>query len=610
MRTLKTYAANAFVEALESKQIGIGEAEALMNEPFLPKGSKKEKTIAEHFPEFSIVNAKIIDMKEKKYDRYKKEGDNSRTEWSIEHIPEMEKEVTAASPEDRKDILNKWMIKYHKDITSRFPGLNLPFPGNKFMTLLENIEDNRYESAEREFQRTGVLDYDKLSGFTDPELVEKAKKLKEKAELFGLEADEIKDEEARLAAHVREHLQLEVGEANKDSVAFKNVFPEAKEELWKQYESLRRQGQTKEASIIEAMKRATEGEKLKSWNTQYRQGYELDPNAPQAYRQLLSALSSGTSLDSKEPFPGELPHLEQGIAFLASNGQKGELPVIYRDLARNKVVKIRLDDGSTIALNAHELMVRRLKATGFADEKTEAVSPERYNLIPELQELLLNKGTYSSAYRVVLEQEDETAQWMLDILNDPRTQTVEDLRRQYRFLTQHQYTYHSSDINWLRLVDIDPADLEEYNGIVGDMGPYMQLDNLLPGVAKVAVEESLKEKEEEVPSGHMRLMGGGTYDISQLGKQTEKTVQETWEETGIYQGIEFTRKKLLDVATNDDGTLNSFGRVLQRIASGEGFRDVEDAIASAPIGQLLFKLTDYMTTSQIEELMNELNSTK
>ena len=108
----------------------------------------------------------------------------------------------------------------------------------------------------------------------------------------------------------------------------------------------------------------------------------------------------------------------------------------------------------------------------------------------------------------------------------------------------------------------------------------------------------------------MRLRGGGTYYISQLGKHTEKTVQETWEETGIYQGIEFTRKKLLDVATNDDGTLNSFGRVLQRIASGEGFRDVEDAIASAPIGQLLFKLTDYMTTSQIEELMNELNSTK
>ena len=100
----------------------------------------------------------------------------------------------------------------------------------------------------------------------------------------------------------------------------------------------------------------------------------------------------------------------------------------------------------------------------------------------------------------------------------------------------------------------------------------MHLDNMLPGVAEEAVKTKLIEPKEP-------------FDMATLGQPV--TAGESWQKTGIAQTIVGTRELVMNALTDEAGNLNATGRVIKRIIAGEGARDIEAWIETAPIGKII-----------------------
>ena len=197
-----------------------------------------------------------------------------------------------------------------------------------------------------------------------------------------------------------------------------------------------------------------------------------DVASQRALQTTLTNLAENSKLlYSKDPWLGEELHLKAALDYITHGGQ---LPDYYRRFP--------------LKITPYELMKTRLIATGLIKDDGKLI-PERTNLTVEDQELLTNKPSPSSTYRVVENNTD--IDWMIRALNDPRITTKEDLIPILRAKANSWNQYSSADPSWLRLVEISKEDLEEFYAITGDLPPYLRLENLTPGVAMKILEDTL-----------------------------------------------------------------------------------------------------------------------
>ena len=137
-------------------------------------------------------------------------------------------------------------------------------------------------------------------------------------------------------------------------------------------------------------------------------------------------------------------------------------------------------------------MKSRLISTNLINDDGSKL-PEVENLNKEDQSLLIEKPNASSTYQVT--QNNSDIKWMVDVLNKDKIAeeqvTEEQLIAILRTVANNYNQLNSVNSNWLRLVEIDQNDLNEYYKLIGDVPPYLRLENLTPGVAKALLEDTL-----------------------------------------------------------------------------------------------------------------------
>ena len=73
---------------------------------------------------------------------------------------------------------------------------------------------------------------------------------------------------------------------------------------------------------------------------------------------------------------------------------------------------------------------------------------------------------------------------------DQDTQTLVLLER-LRYKSNNKLQFRDSDMTYRRLVNVPEEDREEFKSIIGDLGPFMDLNTLLPAAAKELVETNM-----------------------------------------------------------------------------------------------------------------------
>tara|TARA_Y100000401_G_C8300255_1_gene213632 strand:- start:494 stop:1189 length:696 start_codon:yes stop_codon:yes gene_type:complete len=226
-------------------------------------------------------------------------------------------------------------------------------------------------------------------------------------------------------------------------------------------------------------------------------------------------------------------------------------------------------------------MKHRLVSTGLIkDDGT--VDPVKALALKE-QILLKHKSTPGRTYRSIFEEpEGKDA-----LLQYTDFKTLAQLSSAVRANAQISNSYTTPGLDWIQQVNIEPELIDAYSDIVGETPFFMHLDNLLPGVAEEQVKRTLIEPKEP-------------FDMATLGQPV--TAGESWQKTGIAQTIVGTRELVMNALTDEAGNLNATGRVIKRIITGEGVRDIEAWIETAPIGKIISILDGILDGPTMEEI--------
>ena len=272
-----------------------------------------------------------------------------------------------------------------------------------------------------------------------------------------------------------------------------------------------------------------------------------------------------THLYSKEPWVGEELHLQAALKWYETGSyakRTGADPsIFYRSFT---------DLGGKVT-PVSQVMKERLLATGLINEDG-VVNPEA-KLKLEDQIRLLHKPSPGRTYRSIFEEpEGKDA-----LLQYTDFKSLAQLSSAVRANAQISNSYTTPGLDWIQLVNIEPELIEQYNNILEEDDPYkinffMHLDNMLPGVAEEAVKTKLIEPKEP-------------FDMATLGQPVP--AGESWQKTGIAQTIVGTRELVMNALTDEAGNLNATGRIIKRIIAGEGARDIEAWIETAPIGKII-----------------------
>ena len=208
--------------------------------------------------------------------------------------------------------------------------------------------------------------------------------------------------------------------------------------------------------------------------------YARDIGKARSLAAVKKALGSDkTLIISPEPWIGEELPLKEGLQVYLTG--EGTVPEYYK-LISNDLKNV----------NGYQLLKSRLISTNLINDDGSKL-PEVENLNKEDQSLLIEKPNASSTYQVT--QNNSDIKWMVDVLNKDKIAeeqvTEEQLIAILRTVANNYNQLNSVNSNWLRLVEIDQDDLNEYYKLIGDVPPYLRLENLTPGVAKALLEDTL-----------------------------------------------------------------------------------------------------------------------
>ena len=188
-----------------------------------------------------------------------------------------------------------------------------------------------------------------------------------------------------------------------------------------------------------------------------------------------------TLLDSKEPWEGEEPAIRDAIRYFQRT--KTNIPVYYRNFPGIRT----LPNGK--AGDPMNIMRYRLTSLGLMKEGELELPSD--NIPPYLQQLL-RKPNPSKTLRVINDEEgiriiDASQFSSYDKGGNIETDAVEELRSKAQISQQ----YAVIDQAYRTLVQI-PSELnDEFVAQVGELPPYLQLNNLQPEVAKAFVADVL-----------------------------------------------------------------------------------------------------------------------
>ena len=304
--------------------------------------------------------------------------------------------------------------------------------------------------------------------------------------------------------------------------------------------------------------------------------YNPDHTAAQDMLAVKDKIKSDTThLSSKEPWVGEEVHLQAALQYY----QLGEGTIRTGPDPTEYYKNFSTLGNKTWSVS--DVMKHRLVSTGLIkDDGT--VDPVKALALKE-QILLKHKSTPGRTYRSIFEEpEGKDA-----LLQYTDFKTLAQLSSATRANAQISNSYTTTGLDWIQQVNIKPELIDAYSDIVGETPFFMHLDNLLPGVAEEQVKRTLIEPKEP-------------FDMATLGQPV--TAGESWQKTGIAQTIVGTRELVMNALTDEAGNLNATGRVIKRIITGEGARDIEAWIETAPIGKIISTLDGILDGPTMEAI--------
>ena len=449
--------------------------------------------------------------------------------WIHEHYHNYEGERTVAWARDLKR-------RYQK----HFRTTDEPEVIKKAWTNTFELDQDRFDRLQHTYSIGGAVTQEDVSAIQNPFLKEQAARFINQTTVGGVPKELYNDEMKTLTRHINEHMfQTDLTKAK--SSKFDAVERQAKDDWVKRYNDLKAQNQSDTNAAAGA--REYVFKRIKDGDYKSLPAYTFDEGAASDLSIARTALIvDPEGIASSTLLKNEGKYLDIGEKYFKSNYKRGYIPTYYRELSK-----------LFPNLDPHDLLKQRLIATGrikddkdryegvenprdFTDKPTSskvyrnALTTENFEWITEnitnpayaanggfdavtkngkfveletpLSELTIGDvlnmtdkydsfGMYNITnigLRQILSSPD--LPFDLDDLFDEDTQKALVLGR------LRQKTNMGHGLNGMpgfkRLVNIAKQDQDKFYEIVGELPPMNQLGNLLPGVAKALVEDTLQ----------------------------------------------------------------------------------------------------------------------
>ena len=434
----------------------------------------------------------------------------------------------------------EWANKILTDFATEFKTTNFP---ERLKTIWTDGYADEFEKVQRLqhiASRGGKVTPLDIATIENPALKKAAAELVNESMVGGVPSEINKQSEKLISGYVREHT-YETDLTKGKTPKFQAIEIQAHEAFRAKFAELKGQGQSDKTAQWEALKYVQEQIKKNVYDTLPE--FKFHEKAAWDLSQARTALIMDKELlISPEVLNDEKSYLDQAEAYVRSNYKRGNVPEYYRQLS-----KLFPD------LDPHDFMITRLVATGrikdsknkydgvenkrdFTDKPTsskvyrnalttnnldwitenitnpayesnggfDAVTkdgkfvklekPLSEHTIGEVINLTDNYDSFGmyniSNYGLLQILQSPDLPFDADDLFDEDTQKALVLGR----LKQKANMGHglNGQPGFKRIVNIAKEDQEKFYKIVGELPPMNRLGNLLPGVAKALVEDSLQ----------------------------------------------------------------------------------------------------------------------
>jgi len=462
---------------------------------------------------------------ESRQDLIKEEQDN----WIHEEYYNYEGERTRA-----------WVDDLDRRYKKRFQTTESPEVIKKAWTNTFELDEDKFDRLQHIYNIGGVVTQQDISSIQNPALKEKAIKFVNETTVAGVPKQLHAEEMELLKAVVKDKMFYK--DLNQvESPKFKAVHMQARKDWVLKFNELKAQNQPDSVAASEARKYVHQ--RIDDGDYNSLPAYTYDHGAANDLSIARTALIvDPEGVASSRLLKNEEKYLDIGEKYIKSNYKRGYIPTYYRELSK-----------LFPNLDPHDLMMNRLIATGrvkedkdryesvenprdFTDKPTSskvyrnALTTENFDWITEnianpaykanggfdavtrngkfveletpLSELTIGEvlnmtdkydsfGMYNitnHGLKLILQSPD--LPFELDDLFDEDTQKALVLGR----LKQKANRGHvlNGMPGFKRIVNIPKEDQNKFYEIVGELPPMNQLGNLLPGVAKALVEDTLQ----------------------------------------------------------------------------------------------------------------------
>jgi len=430
------------------------DADAALGYELSPNDGGKPRSVEEYLPQFAApIRKAITKARSDKYEQAKLELQNRQNAWvqpvleewrknppTEEVVQEMNQEYRAEFGENHSDLLNFWS---KQDIADKDITLEL---------------EERWRNGEE-------IRLEDLDGITD---VVTKQQWMQKVNSGGMSQTDTSRRDRFIKGLTLERLWDENADKTTSNPMYSAIMDQATDYYTAIYRQERTQGQTHETALGLARQQTEDAINKGSFDT--RPLYTRDEVRADNINSAREAIIKDNSvIDSSSFWPGEEPELKAALKYI-KNGT-GYIPEYYRSFPN-------------INLTAHELMQRRLAATGMLKSSEVEPIPER-KLEPVQQDLLLNKTSPARTNRALLDPYGvENIEELVELTGADSVEQLLEILRQNAERNNRLSGYEISQVN------IDPTLEEEHTQVVGEQPPFMRLNTLLPGVATAYVEDT------------------------------------------------------------------------------------------------------------------------
>ena len=455
--------------------------------------------------------------------------DARRDQWIFENVTKFE-------GDRNKEWVDNLFTKYASEFkTTKFP--------EELKTIWTEGYEDEFEKVRRLqhiASRGGTVTEQDISSIDNPQLKEAAAKLVNVATVGGVPKTLNDDAEALITTYTRAHT-LESDLTRGKTKKFENIEQQATRAFRAKFVELKGQNQSDEMAYLGALKFVEKEIKDGTWDKL--PDYKYERNAAHDLNIARTSLIMDKELlFSSELYENEKGYLDEGEVFVKSNYKRGKIPEYYRQLSR------LFPD-----LDPHDFMMTRLVATGrvkddknkyegienprdFTDKPTSSKVYRNALTTDNMDWLLMSIINPANASNGGFDAVTKNGKFV-ELEKPLREHTIGEvlsLTREYnnfgmfnltagglaQILTSPDLPFDLDDpfnedtqkalvlgrlkqkanmghgLNGMpgfkRIVNVPREDENRFYEVVGELPPMNQLGNLLPGVAKALVEDTLQ----------------------------------------------------------------------------------------------------------------------